>query len=139
MSEDMKAFVISDDNVDLGMLIIFAETRNKARFMAQGGYPFEYSKYFDIDAKREKAADSYYLPGHEIVRGDSKFDQQLMFDLGWYQFDSHSCNGCDMEHWDLIPESHSNNELDCEMYCNECFESELNKNFLANFCADRNT
>lgn len=129
----MKAYVISEDDNEFGSLIIFAETRNKARMIARGRYPFEDSEYCDINAKREKAVDSYYLPGHEVIDGGCKYDQQLMFDLGWYQCESHSCAGCDMEHWDLIEESHSNNELDEEMYCNECFEIELNKGLLDHF------
>jgi len=129
----MKAFTISDENVDEGGLIIFAETRNKARVIAQGRYPFEDSNYYDINAKREKSVDSYYTPGRHIIGVDSQADQQLHFDLGWYMIDGHDCEGCGLHHWDLVPESHSNNIIDWYNYCNECFEQELNKGLLGHF------
>ncbi len=54
----LKAYKISDNYCDYSV-IIFAETRNKARLLGRGLPELEYADYIDIKAIREPEADKY--------------------------------------------------------------------------------
>lgn len=106
----MKAWVLSEDYVE-GSELVYADTRNQARYRGVGSEVFPDSEYSDIRARREPRAD------------DRENEPRLLMlrSLGWY-FDEKPGGGCAMcGLHDPYPECDSDMNICvlCEA-CGEC-------------------
>ena len=62
----MKAWLVSTE-YDFYALVIFAETRGKARYIALHTDEFEDNKFCDIEARRVPHMDKYYKEGKRFM------------------------------------------------------------------------
>lgn len=98
----MKAWGCMDYNAECGV-IVFAETRGKARSIAKGCAGLEDSEWCDIEVRRIKSLD-----GERTEAGDLDWhkDERLYYEAGWYAEDgARSCDCCGLYEYDSIPES----------------------------------
>ena len=97
----MKAWYVYDKtNPDMWMTVVFAETRNKARYLAQSTDACEYADYVDIIANRSPELDQYYCGLPEIDWHDPEMRVILVHDHGWACLDtSQECLTCQAIKW----------------------------------------
>ena len=77
----MKAWEVRDEYEEYSA-VVFAETRNKARLIAQCLDVCEDMRYIDIRPRRFKEADSMYRGSREMDWFDTK-DRRFLVDHGW--------------------------------------------------------
>lgn len=88
----MKAYKVEDIINYEGSLIVFAETRGKAKVIAQCTDEFEDVDFINIRATRKPNFDKYYKPGKVEMNWYDDDDRLALVKAGW------SClYGCDTE------------------------------------------
>ena len=92
----MKAWYVYDKtNPDMWVTVVFAETANKARYLAQSTDACEYADYVDILASRAPELDQYYYGRLEIDWHDPEMRVILVRDYCWACLDtSQECQKC---------------------------------------------
>lgn len=97
----MKAWYVYDKtNPDMWMTVVFAETANKARHLAQSTDACEYADYVDILASRAPKLDQYYCGLPEIDWRDPEMRVILVRDHSWACLDtSQECQTCPAIKW----------------------------------------
>ena len=81
----MKAWTVSDYNAEYGVIIVFAETRGKAKQIAlNNSDQFEDCIWTDLWVRRFKDYDEFYT-GEELVDfwNDVQHRIRLVKDFGW--------------------------------------------------------
>jgi hypothetical protein len=112
---DCKAWIVRE-NGEPYAAVVFAETRGKARALAQSTDACDYVDFVNIEVHRIKDADKYYKPGKRELDWDNADDRiALVKDCGFV---------CDHEYWDMD---------DCAVcpakdFCDKFFESERTDN-----------
>ena len=92
----MKAYKVFDKyDYDGYATVVFAESANKARYLALSTYACEDSEYKDISAHREPTLDKYYKEGKKEMEWDNPKDKLAMVKAGWhclyYECDDENC------------------------------------------------
>ena len=70
----MKAWIITT-KCEFNVLVIFAETRGKARYIALHTDEFEDCEFCDIEVRREPSIDKYYKEGEVIMDWENPKDR----------------------------------------------------------------
>lgn len=79
-----KAFIVTDKYSEDGdSTVVFAETRNKARVLAQKTTTCIDTNYIDIDCYRAPCFDKYYRKGKVEMNWNSKNDRIALCKEGW--------------------------------------------------------
>lgn len=97
----MKAYAITVDSSDL-TAIVFAETRNKAKSIAQYTETFGYVEYIDVRAKRIPALDKYYKGKSEMDWYNMRDRVAMVKEAGFtcsYEFETEDCEKCSARQW----------------------------------------
>lgn len=86
-----------------GSTVVFAETRNEAKMIAQSCDCCEDARYIDIQVRRLPEADKLYKGLAEIDWYDPETRVSLVRDFGWSCYDpSWECDNCQAKpycHW----------------------------------------
>lgn len=98
----MKAWRVFDNNGDCGTMIVFAETRAKAMYIALQDDMFEDYTWTQITAKRFKEYDQFY-DGKSVVDFWNDVDHRirLVRDFGWSCIEEFYdlCEECPAKQW----------------------------------------
>lgn len=112
---DCKAWIVREKG-EFYAAVVFAETRGKARALAQLTDACDYVDFVNIEVRRIKDADKYYKPGKRELDWDNADDRiALVKDCGFV---------CYHEYWDMD---------DCAVcpakdFCDKFLESERTDN-----------
>ena len=99
----MKAYKVTDRNgfYDFAT-VVFAETRNKAKYIATSTDCLEGVEYADISARRIPALDRFYR-GEEEMDWYNDADKIAMVRYGnftcSYEFETEDCEKCSARQW----------------------------------------
>ena len=106
----MKAYHVWDEDNDEGYsIVIFAETRSKAKTAARWTDACEDAEYIRIRAKRLPALDKEYR-GREVMDWSNDLDRIALVKQGWHchpeYWDPDDCETCPAADWcDLYNDS----------------------------------
>lgn len=121
MKKAYKVRVDEDEGIDI---VVFAETRNKARLLAMSDDSFDdFMKYTDVSPTRYPQADYFAEKDPSIGRLHTDIPEHARFlrKMGWGSLYTHRCAWCELARFNAVPESRL--ELhDGEMVCQECLE-----------------
>ena len=98
----MKAWTVSDNNGEYGTVIVFAETRGKAKALCLHDDAFGDCEYTDLRVNRFKDYDKYYSGE---AKPDFWLDEEhrvrLVRDYGWSCVDriESYCEDCPAKEW----------------------------------------
>ena len=91
----MKAWIVQDKNYYDGSVILFTETRGKARAYALTMDEFYGAEFTDISVRRFEEMDKYYNGSTELDYYDDTIRMVLVRDFGWACSDiSYECDTC---------------------------------------------
>ena len=79
----MKAYEVRDPD-EMSAAVVFAETRGKAKVLAQRTDACEDLDFTEIDCRRFKEADSMYEPGKWMLDWNILEDRLFLVRHGWY-------------------------------------------------------
>jgi len=103
----MKAWVVTSDVVEVSV-IVFAETRGRAKTLALKTDWLHAEDYADLRCRRESRLDAMAQQrGETVIDGSSPTCQRTMRGLGWYEIEGRyqECGECGLHEWDQVPES----------------------------------
>lgn len=98
----MKAWRVNDNNCELGTMIVFAETRSKAMYIALQDDIFEDYTWTEIYAKRFKEYDQFYDGKSRVdFWNDDEHRIRLVRDFGWSCIEVFDdlCEECPAKQW----------------------------------------
>jgi len=104
----MKAWVVTSESAEVQM-IVFAETRGRAKTLALKTDWLEDEDYADIRCKREPKLDAIAKEkGEYIIDGSLEFHARIMRGLGWRAYDGRidRCEKCGLYEWESVVESY---------------------------------
>lgn len=92
----MKAYKVFDRTDWEGFAtVVFAESANKARYLALSTAVCEDSEYRDVSAHRESTLDKYYKKDKKEMEWSDSDDRLAMVKAGWhcldYECDNENC------------------------------------------------
>lgn len=122
----MKAYKVTDIQVEEIAEIVFAESRSKARAIAKGSEWFGEADYTDLRAVRVPDWDDLF---EHCGPGRARFDDPVVLrrarGLGWHEYDAsyQSCSRCGLFQWRDLPESELA-DLGEELVCAGCRSGE---------------
>ena len=97
----MKAWIVSDNSGECGSIIVFAETRGKAKHYALRQDEFDGCEYTDLWARRFKDFDNKYHGHAEADWYDPETRITLVRDYGWtcIDYECYYCENCPAKQW----------------------------------------
>jgi len=131
-----KAYKVCVDEAEGVDLVVFAESRNKAKLIAMSDDSFDdFMKYTDISPTRYPQADYFAEkdPNVERLYTDIPEHARFLRKMGWcgLAYPYRQCARCGLSEFDVVPESRLEaygGEVDitepAEMLCQECIEKE---------------
>jgi broad specificity phosphatase PhoE len=122
----MKAWVVTSEAAEV-QIIVFAETRGRAKTLALKTDWLEAEDYADIRCRREPKLDAIAKEkGEHIIDGSLVSHARIMRGLGWRAYDGRIdwCEKCGLYEWEGLSESHLT-ETETGHICVGCLESIL--------------
>lgn len=117
----MKAWGCMNYNIPCGV-IVFAETRGKARSLAMTQEGLDGSEWTEIDVKRLPKLDKDFDVACILDWQDGR---QTYYEAGWWGEDgAPMCVRCERYEYAEIPESYCDEELGDELVCVACMKKQ---------------
>lgn len=114
------------DTYDNRGVIIWTDTSIHAKEIAGRLYYFDDSEDDNLESRRYHAADCMYY-GKQVADWDTKAGQRVYWKLGWALDEGSCCEECgDNWHYDLVPQSHLNDDGLCK-WCEKELKAEAAK------------
>ncbi len=96
----MKAYVVSDKTSgEGGNTVVFAETRGKAKVLAQRTSICEDAQFTDIECYREPSLDKHYKKGKTEMDWNDKADRIALCKIGWSCIEKCESENCPATKW----------------------------------------
>jgi len=114
-----KAYRVRVDEDEGYELIVFAESRNKAKMIAMNDLSCSgFVQYIDLHPLRFPNADRFVKenPNIEMLNFNNLEHSRFLRKEGWWSDSFEPCEECGFSEWEIIPES----TLNAEGICREC-------------------